>query len=872
MINFTLDKIQLRNVRKYGDEMMEMDFPINNLTVFTGRVGAGKSTIFKAVSMALYGEDGGAKNEKLSIDDMLNEKNGKNLEIHLYFHSTVDNNPTETKYEIHLFHKHSKYNNKLVFVKDGKDISCESKTATYELIEKTIIPKNVYHNVYYFTQQCKNFFTSIPNSEQKEIFNAILDLSDYKCYYENVKDKLSSTESNLKIAENNLQNKNNELQTYRDILTDSIKRLETAKKEGQEKIDRLLKEIENLQYNITAQNLKLDNSVNDQIQDLKVKYEKKKLEIDNILNKNKEECERLNKDFVNNIVENLKNKYRTLRLEQSKDLDSKINEFTIEYNKNLSIIDNCKKECDVEKMKELDGLNSSYNKKIDDIRSKINTLNIKNKELDNELSRKLMDLRDTTQNDVDKYKDEIRSLQATAGGYMFDRDSNRSNILKLQDDLEKYNDSLNEPDAVCSLCGQKLTNKDHIKKHINDIEKQIKEINSTNESLEVKIKDETDKINNLNTILGDIKNKFDTQKKQYTEECENIKSKIKSEIEENESILKNITSELENKRNEIIEKYKEQEQVKTFTKRKLNDDISQKLVLLDTEKKNIDNKLREEYKVEYNKQLEIKNNKIMDFTKLIEDFTNKKKQLDDLYIVKNSSLKQIVENNNKIELNIREMEDTILKDKNEIEELKNPETWKKYFNQLGIDNHKSLIAKTDKDIIVAKDNVTKLTKDYKILDFWKTAFSDSGIKSMLIDAAIPHMNECVTEELNRVAPGKFTVSFDTLSETKSGKIKDKFNINIVNNETQSNGHKKLSGGEKRIIDLCCMCALRSLAEKLYGKRFCHIFYDEILDSLDDECKQQFCANVKYQSTSGCNVTLITHDLPEDVDPDRVFPF
>ena len=80
MINFVLDKIQLRNVRRYGNDMMEMDFPLNNLTVFTGKVGAGKSTILKAVSMALYGEDGGAKNEKLSIDDMINEKNGKNLD------------------------------------------------------------------------------------------------------------------------------------------------------------------------------------------------------------------------------------------------------------------------------------------------------------------------------------------------------------------------------------------------------------------------------------------------------------------------------------------------------------------------------------------------------------------------------------------------------------------------------------------------------------------------------------------------------------------------------------------------------------------------------------------------------------------------
>jgi DNA repair exonuclease SbcCD ATPase subunit len=85
-----------------------------------------------------------------------------------------------------------------VFVKDGRDISLESKTATYELIEKTLMPKNVYHNIYYFTQQAKNFFTALPNTEQKEIFNSILDLSEYKDYYSNVKDCL--TQSELKIT------------------------------------------------------------------------------------------------------------------------------------------------------------------------------------------------------------------------------------------------------------------------------------------------------------------------------------------------------------------------------------------------------------------------------------------------------------------------------------------------------------------------------------------------------------------------------------------------------------------------------------------------------------------------------------------------
>ena len=76
-------------------------------------------------------------------------------------------------------------------MKNGVDISANGKMDTYRLIEKTIIPKDVYHNIYYFTQQAKNFFTALPNSEQKAIFDSILDLSDYDKYYENWRSQIN---------------------------------------------------------------------------------------------------------------------------------------------------------------------------------------------------------------------------------------------------------------------------------------------------------------------------------------------------------------------------------------------------------------------------------------------------------------------------------------------------------------------------------------------------------------------------------------------------------------------------------------------------------------------------------------------------------
>jgi hypothetical protein len=162
-----------------------------------------------------------------------------------------------------------------------------------------------------------------------------------------------------------------------------------------------------------------------------------------------------------------------------------------------------------------------------------------------------------------------------------------------------------------------------------------------------------------------------------------------------------------------------------------------------------------------------------------------------------------------------------------------------------------------------------IQKEIKILEFWKEAFSDTGIKSMLIDMAIPFMNQSVAEALDKVAPGVFTVSFDTLKMTKSGDIKDKFNVNVLHNIKGTDSHKMLSGGEKRLVDLCCMEALRSLAERLYDKKFHNTFLDEVLDSLDDDSCSAFGQALKLLS-AGKNITLIAHKAAENVEPDRVF--
>ena len=185
-----------------------------------------------------------------------------------------------------------------------------------------------------------------------------------------------------------------------------------------------------------------------------------------------------------------------------------------------------------------------------------------------------------------------------------------------------------------------------------------------------------------------------------------------------------------------------------------------------------------------------------------------------------------------------------------------------------IDTIKNEINEIEIKIVKTGTDQNKLNKIVKIITFWKEGCSNRGIPSMLIDNSIPFMNEYVRKELDKVSPGKFTVSFDTVGQTKAGDVREKFTVNVVNNLNGASKHKSLSGGEKRLIDTCCMKSLRALDENLRQKRTNITILDEVLDSLDDDNSSIFCYYLKKLAQKEC-VMLITHSSSKVSEADEV---
>lgn len=128
--------------------------------------------------------------------------------------------------------------------------------------------------------------------------------------------------------------------------------------------------------------------------------------------------------------------------------------------------------------------------------------------------------------------------------------------------------------------------------------------------------------------------------------------------------------------------------------------------------------------------------------------------------------------------------------------------------------------------------MAELSSQVNLLQFWDSGFGNSGLKSQVLAAVTPFMNDRARYYSKHLTDGEAKIEFSTQTTLGSGELREKFDV-VVSNSNGADDYDGSSGGEKGKIDLAINFTFSDLmamrAQKAYPQRF----FDEPFEALDE---------------------------------------
>jgi len=155
-----------------------------------------------------------------------------------------------------------------------------------------------------------------------------------------------------------------------------------------------------------------------------------------------------------------------------------------------------------------------------------------------------------------------------------------------------------------------------------------------------------------------------------------------------------------------------------------------------------------------------------------------------------------------------------------------------------------------------KSEITNLENTQAYYDSWTEGFKK--IRMMLFDTMISSLED-ITQQILSKYSDELSIIMSTERETRSGTIKDEFNITVVDANGFPMSWEMYSGGEKQKGRLSIARALAQFIKDKCGRDFNFIAFDEPNDSLDDLGKETNFEIFQELADEGKIVLVTDHD-------------
>lgn len=424
-----------------------------------------------------------------------------------------------------------------------------------------------------------------------------------------------------------------------------------------------------------------------------------------------------------------------------------------------------------------------------------------------------------------KYENHLSSLQQSYQTVENEISEQTKKLRSIVNGLKKETPS-------CYACGQEI--KDET---LEKIQKDEKQISSSLKDLENEKVDLSKRIKTGKVMINDQCSKVEALKKKETAEYSNIDSEYLDEMRSVALKFSNDKKIIHNKQIEVDQKI---DKIEDKIDAKINE-VSQKL-----------------YK-DYRKELENIKEKHEDSRyKWSREISSLRK--------KESSIRSKIDSEEQKHRDYQQAQNSLGYAKEQLTQETNSKEAKDIENDIKQIDDK--LTHYEKELLTFEHNISKFERKLEILEFWKKAFSDSGIKAILLDDIVPLMNRKARELSNMTEC--LRVRFDSQAAIKSGEMRNKFSVNVLNSTNLTDDREDFSAGEGKLVDIITLMSLRYSLEVMQDTTFNIYLFDEILDSLDPANVDTVIRMLRQLSTNHC-VVLISHTLRDRIECDEHLP-
>jgi exonuclease SbcC len=151
----------------------------------------------------------------------------------------------------------------------------------------------------------------------------------------------------------------------------------------------------------------------------------------------------------------------------------------------------------------------------------------------------------------------------------------------------------------------------------------------------------------------------------------------------------------------------------------------------------------------------------------------------------------------------------------------------------------------------------ELAVGQSIYDELRTACGVKGVPAMVIEAAVPEIEDEANRLLARMTGGRMHVRFDTQRETQAGEVRETLEIQIAD-ELGTRPYENYSGGEQFRVNFAIRVALSKLLARRAGAQLQTLVIDEGFGTQDAQGRERLVEAINAIQDDFARVLVITH--------------